>query len=93
MDNSIYSVVSYSENPTEIILKINSGDFSEIEYKLYEFEIYPHTPLGNNIGYNYQILKGEIPINKGEEFISLTKEILKSIIIRLHNKEVLIEST
>lgn len=90
MNSSIYTLISYKESPkVEIIFKINSGDFENLECKLDDF-LYT---INYNIGYNYHILEGEIPINKGEEFKSLTKDILKDIILKLHNKKVNIEST
>lgn len=90
MNSSIYTLLSYKESPkVEIIFKIISGDFENLECKLDDF-LYT---INYNIGYNYHILNGEVPINKGDEFKLLTMNILKDIILKIHNKEVVIEST
>lgn len=90
MNSSSYTLLSYKEAPdVEIIFRIDTEEFNNLECKLDDFQYVKEHVLG----YNYHILKGEIPINKGEEFKLLTSSILKDIIKKIHNKEVIIEST
>lgn len=71
--NTLYKIIK--ENDL-VLIEIIDGDFKGIKYFLDD----PAETNDGGISYNYNVISGEIPLELGEKFLSLTKNIVNDII-------------